>query len=54
LHVWRVGTASYACALTVVTHDAALTPTTVRQWLSVHEEFVHATIEIHACAVDHA
>jgi cation diffusion facilitator family transporter len=54
LHVWRVGTASYACALTVVTHDIALNPGTVRQWLSIHEEIVHSTIEIHACPADHA
>ena len=49
LHVWRVGKAAYACAVTVVTHDAGLTPDTVRQWIGVHEEVVHATIEIHAC-----
>jgi Co/Zn/Cd efflux system component len=54
LHVWRVGTASYACVLTLVTHDAELTPSTVRRWLSIHEEIVHATIEIHACPADHA
>ena len=49
LHVWRVGTRVYACALTVVTHDAALTPNQVREWLSVHDEIVHATVEIHRC-----
>jgi cation diffusion facilitator family transporter len=49
LHVWRVGRASYACALSVVTHDDALTPARVREWLAVHEEIVHATIEIHRC-----
>ena len=47
LHVWRIGRASYACALTLVTHDAALTPTQVRGWLAVHEEIAHSTIEIH-------
>ncbi|MCU0925877.1 MAG: CDF family Co(II)/Ni(II) efflux transporter DmeF [Hydrogenophaga sp.] len=36
LHVWRVGRGSYACALT-----------TVRAALAVHEEVVHATIELH-------
>lgn len=50
LHVWRVGRATYACALSLVTHDALLTPTQVRQWLAVHEEIAHATIEIHRCA----
>lgn len=49
LHVWRVGRASYACALSLVTHDAALTPRRVREWLAVHEEIVHSTIEIHRC-----
>ena len=46
LHVWRVGKGSYATALTVVTADAALTASQVRDWLSVHEEIVHVTIEI--------
>ena len=50
LHVWRVGKQVYACALTVVTHDGALTPDAVRKRLSVHEEIVHSTIEIHYCS----
>jgi cation diffusion facilitator family transporter len=50
LHVWRVGKAVYACALTVVTHDPLLTPARLREQLKVHEEIVHATIEIHLCA----
>jgi cation diffusion facilitator family transporter len=49
LHVWRVGNASYACALSVVTHDAALTPDDIRRRLAVHEEIVHSTIELHRC-----
>lgn len=49
LHVWRVGRASYACALGLVTHDAGLTPARVREWLSVHEEIVHTTVEIQRC-----
>lgn len=49
LHVWRVGKQVYSCALTVVTHDATLTPADVRQRLAVHEEIVHSTIEIHRC-----
>ena len=47
LHVWRVGKQVYSCAMTVVTHDATLTPDVVRERLSVHEEIVHSTIEIH-------
>jgi cation diffusion facilitator family transporter len=49
LHVWRVGKNAYSCALTVVTHDSALTPTDVRRQLAVHQEIVHSTIEIHRC-----
>jgi Co/Zn/Cd efflux system component len=52
LHVWRVGKAFYSCALTVVTHDPTLTPDVVRERLSVHEEIVHSTIEIHLCPDD--
>jgi cation diffusion facilitator family transporter len=47
IHVWRVGKQHYACALSLVTHDPALTPSRVRQQLAQHEEIVHATIEIH-------
>ncbi len=46
LHVWRVGRASYSCALSVVTRDPTLTTDKVREWLSVHEEIVHSTIEV--------
>ncbi|MFG6414143.1 CDF family Co(II)/Ni(II) efflux transporter DmeF [Roseateles sp. DC23W] len=49
LHVWRVGRASYACALGLVTHDPGLTPARVREWLSVHDEIVHTTVEIQRC-----
>jgi cation diffusion facilitator family transporter len=52
LHVWRVGRVSYACALSLVTHDTGLTPMQVREWLAVHEEVVHSTVEIHLCT-DH-
>ena len=47
LHVWRVGKNAYACAMSLVTRDHAITPMTIRQQLSVHEEIVHTTIEIH-------
>lgn len=49
LHVWRVGKKVYSCAMTVVTHDVTLIPEVVRERLSVHEEIVHSTIEIHLC-----
>ncbi|MFD0666695.1 CDF family Co(II)/Ni(II) efflux transporter DmeF [Ramlibacter sp. MAHUQ-53] len=47
LHVWRIGRHAYACALTVVSTDRALTAATVRERLSVHDEVVHSTIEVH-------
>jgi cation diffusion facilitator family transporter len=47
LHVWRVGKQVFSCALTVVTQEPELTAAMVRQRLSVHEEIVHATIEVH-------
>jgi cation diffusion facilitator family transporter len=46
LHVWRVGKQVYSCALTVHTHDAALTASDIRARLAVHHEIVHSTIEI--------
>ncbi|MES2977134.1 MAG: CDF family Co(II)/Ni(II) efflux transporter DmeF [Pseudomonadota bacterium] len=46
LHVWRVGRGTYSCAISVVTQDASVTPTLVRQWISMHEEVVHSTIEV--------
>lgn len=49
LHVWRVGKSVYSCALTVVTHDASLTPDDIRKRLAIHEEIVHSTIEVHLC-----
>jgi cation diffusion facilitator family transporter len=49
LHVWRVGRNAYACALSVVTHDAQLTAQHVRGQLAVHAEIVHATVEIEHC-----
>ncbi|SFL86634.1 CDF family Co(II)/Ni(II) efflux transporter DmeF [Variovorax sp. OV329] len=49
LHVWRVGKAVYACAITVVTHSATLSAEDIRRRLAVHEEIVHSTIEVHRC-----
>lgn len=47
LHVWRVGKEAYSCAVSIVTRSAILTPEQVREQLSIHEEIVHSTIEIH-------
>lgn len=49
LHVWRVGTGAYACALSVLTHDRGLDAHQIRERLGVHEEIVHATIEVQYC-----
>ena len=46
LHVWRVGQQAYACALSVVTRDDALSADHLRQQLAVHAEIVHTTIEV--------
>jgi cation diffusion facilitator family transporter len=46
LHVWRVGQQAYACALSVVTRDDALSADHLRQRLAVHAEIVHTTIEV--------
>ena len=47
LHVWRVGKGKYACILTLATTHR-LSADEVRRWLSVHEELVHATVEINS------
>jgi cation diffusion facilitator family transporter len=46
LHVWRVGRQTFACAISVRTSDPTLTPHDIHRRLAVHEEIVHATIEI--------
>ena len=47
LHLWRVGRHAWACAVTVVTDDAALSPAQVRQRLAQVPQLAHSTIEIH-------
>jgi cation diffusion facilitator family transporter len=47
LHVWRVGKEAYSCAVSIVTHSETITPEDIRKQLSIHEEIVHTTIEIH-------
>ena len=46
LHVWRVGKGVYSTEVVLVTDDSTLTPDRVKAALGVHEEIVHATIEI--------
>lgn len=47
LHVWRVGTAKYACILGLTT-DQPVSPDYYKQRLSIHEELVHITVEVNA------
>ncbi|MBM4205523.1 MAG: CDF family Co(II)/Ni(II) efflux transporter DmeF [Gammaproteobacteria bacterium] len=49
LHLWRVGNSKYACILSLVTHDARLTPARVKACLCEHDELTHVTVEIHQC-----
>lgn len=45
LHVWKVGKGKYACIVSIATTSDA-SPEDFKQQLSVHEEFVHITVEI--------
>jgi len=45
LHVWRVGKGRFACILALVSHQP-LSPKTVRDYLAIHEELVHVTVEV--------
>ena len=47
LHVWRVGRSKYACILVLATNHPELSAEGVRQFLALHEEIVHLTIEIY-------
>jgi cation diffusion facilitator family transporter len=49
LHLWRVGKSRFACILSLVTHDPALTPGAIKAGLSRREELAHVTVEIHQC-----
>jgi cation diffusion facilitator family transporter len=50
LHLWRVGKAKYARILSLVTHDAELTPARIKRGLSEHDKLAHVTVEINQCA----
>ncbi|WP_436660189.1 CDF family Co(II)/Ni(II) efflux transporter DmeF [Acinetobacter sp. P1(2025)] len=47
LHVWKVGKGKFSCILGLETSIADLTPDQVKRELSIHEEIVHASVEIH-------
>ncbi|MBK0064123.1 MULTISPECIES: CDF family Co(II)/Ni(II) efflux transporter DmeF [unclassified Acinetobacter] len=46
LHVWQVGKGKFSCILSLQTSNHSLTPKDIKQALSIHEEIVHASIEI--------
>ncbi len=50
LHLWRVGKARFACILSLVTHDAGMTPDRVKARLREHEELAHVTVEVNRCS----
>ncbi|MFK8985733.1 CDF family Co(II)/Ni(II) efflux transporter DmeF [Acinetobacter seifertii] len=47
LHVWKVGKGKFSCILALETDQTDLTPDSVKKALSIHEEIVHASVEIH-------
>jgi len=47
LHVWKVGKGKFSCILALETKKTDLTPDLVKKALSIHEEIVHASVEIH-------
>lgn len=46
LHVWKVGKGKFSCIVSIETDNLSLTPLLLKQALSIHEEIVHASIEI--------
>lgn len=47
LHVWKVGRGKFACILSLESLERNLTPDVVKKALSIHDEIVHASVEIH-------
>ena len=47
LHVWKVGKGKFSCILGLETTLADLSPDQVKAQLSIREEIVHASVEIH-------
>lgn len=46
IHVWRVSKNSFACVISLITHERSLNADIVRELLSGHSEIAHSTIEI--------
>jgi cation diffusion facilitator family transporter len=49
LHVWQVGAGKFAAIVNIVAHDPK-TADSYRKLFREHEELVHVTVEVHACA----
>ncbi|RZF55690.1 cation transporter [Acinetobacter halotolerans] len=47
LHVWKVGKGKFSCILGLETGAMDLTPDRIKAGLAIHEEIVHASVEIH-------
>lgn len=47
LHVWKVGRGKFSCILGLETTMSDLNPDQVKAALAIHEEIVHASVEIH-------
>lgn len=53
LHVWQVGPGKYAAIIALTAHEP-LSPAAYAAKVTIHEELVHVTIEVHRCDVGHA
>jgi cation diffusion facilitator family transporter len=51
LHIGRIGKGKFHCVIALRSADPMLTADRVRQWLSIHEELVHITVEINRPAL---
>jgi cation diffusion facilitator family transporter len=52
LHVWRVGPGRYAAIISLVAANP-LSPAEYAARVTIHEELVHVTVEVHRCGGDH-
>lgn len=53
LHVWQVGPGKFAAIVSLIAHEP-LMPDAYAAKVTVHEELVHVTIEVHRCNRGHA
>lgn len=52
LHVWQVGPGKYAAIVSLIA-DKPFSPGAYASKVTVHEELVHVTVEVHRCEDDH-